>query len=107
MMWILRFAHTLWLRHIGEMFVEKGIINIKLTKAPLAMECNVEHSTKDDEIDYGTESLVKINTQLLMKAFSNKTSFMLSNRAIRILFDAKKTYLLPTMFYLGLGRTRD
>ena len=107
MTWILGVAHTLWLRHIGEMFVEKGIINIKLTKAPLAMECNVEHSTKDDEIDYGTESLVKINTQLLMKPFSNKPSFMLRNRAIKNLFDAKKTYLLPTLFYPGLGGTRD
>ena len=65
MMWILGVAHTLRLSHIdllGEMLVEKDVINIKLTKAPLAMECNAEHSTDGDGIDHGTESLVKINT---------------------------------------------
>ena len=64
--------HTLQLRHIdllGEMPiekvlmpVEKGFINIKLAKALLAMECNAEHSANGDEIDHGTESLMKINT---------------------------------------------
>ena len=40
----------------------KGVINIKLAKAPLAMECNAEHSTNGDGIYHGTESLVEINT---------------------------------------------
>ena len=65
MMWILGVVHTLWLRHIdllGEMLIEKGIINIKLAKASLEMECNVEHSTDGDGTDRGIESLVKINT---------------------------------------------
>ena len=65
MMWILGVAHTLRLSHIdllGEMLVEKDVINIKLTKAPLAMECHAEHSTDGDGIDHETESLVKINT---------------------------------------------
>ena len=65
MRWILGVAHTLRLRHIdllSEMPVEKGIINIKLAKAPLAMECNVKHNTKDDRIDRGTKSFLKINT---------------------------------------------
>ena len=59
----------------------------------------LEHSTKGDGIDHKTESLVKINTRLLVKAFSNKLSFILSNRAIRILFDLKTPffahYVLP------------
>ena len=46
------------------------------------------HSMDGDGIDHGIENHVKINTQLLVKAFSNKTSFILSNRAIGILFDA-------------------
>ena len=56
MMWILGVAHTLWICHIdllGEMPVEKDVINIKLAKAPLAIECNAEHSTNSDEIDHG------------------------------------------------------
>ena len=77
----------------------KDVINIKLAKALLAMECNVEHSMDDDGIYHGTESLVKINTRLLVKAFSNKLSFIPSNRAIGILFDAKNPfvahYVLP------------
>ena len=63
MLWILGFAHTLRLHHIdllGEMPIE--IIDIKLAKAPLAMECNVEHNTNGDGIYHETESLVKINT---------------------------------------------
>ena len=65
MMWILGIAHTLRLFHkdlLDEMPVEKGVINIKLTKALLAMECNAEHGTDGDVIYHGTESLVKINT---------------------------------------------
>ena len=45
------------------MLVEKGVNNIKLAKAPLAMECNAEYSTDGDGIDHETESLVKINTR--------------------------------------------
>ena len=62
MMWILGIVYTLRLRHIGEMLVEKGVINIKLAKALLMIECNAEHSTDSDEIDQGTKSLMKINT---------------------------------------------
>ena len=83
--------------------IEKGVVNIKL--APLEMECNAKHSTDGDGIDHGTESLMKINTRLLIKSFSNKLSFIPRNRAIEILFDAKN--LLPTMFYPGLKGTRD
>ena len=105
MVWILGVAHTLRLHHIdllGEMPVEKGVINIKLGKAPLAMECNVEHSTNGDGIYHGTESLVKINIRLLVKVFSNKSSFIPNNRAIGILFDAKKPICCPLCFAPGL-----
>ena len=102
MMWILGVAHTLLLRHIdllGWMPIKKGVINIKLAKALLAMECNVEHNMKGDGIDHGTESLVKINTWLLVKAFSNKPSFILSNRAIEILVDWRSGWVMGE--YLG------
>ena len=102
MMWILGVAHTLWLRHIdllGEILFEKGVINIKLEKVPLAMECKVKHGMDGDEIYHGIERLMKTNTRLLVKAFSNKSSFIPSTRAIKILFDAKSPfvahYVLP------------
>ena len=47
MMWILGIAHTLRLRHIdllGEIPIGKGVIDIKLAKAPLVMECNAKNS---------------------------------------------------------------
>ena len=56
MMWILSIAHTLRLRHIDlldEMPVEKDIINIKLAKAPLAMECNAKHDMDGDRLITG------------------------------------------------------
>ena len=59
------------------------------------MECNVEHNTDGDGIDHRTESLVKINTRLLVKDFSNKSGFVPSNRAIGILFDVKKLICYP------------
>ena len=79
--------------------IEKGIIYIKLAKVPLTMECNAKNHTNTDGIYHKTESLVKVNTQLLVKAFSNKSSFIPCSIAIRILFDAKQPfvahYILP------------
>ena len=105
MMWILGVAHILRLRHIdllGEMPVEKGIINIKLAKAPLVMECNVEHSADGD----GIENLVKINTRLLVKAFTNKPSFIPRNRAIGILFDVKNPFVAHYVLPRAWGNER-
>ena len=80
------------LAHIGVHFRHRvfglSVINIKLVKAPLVMEYNAEHNT-----DGETERLVKINTLLLVKAFSRKASFILSNRAIEILFNAKNPFI--------------
>ena len=79
--------------------IDKCVINIKLAKPPLVMECNVEHSTNDNGIDHQTKSLVKIKTRLLVKALSNKPSFISNNKAIKILFNAKNSfvshYVLP------------
>ena len=79
MMWIIGVAHALLLHHIDllrEMPIEKDIIYIKLVKTPLAIECNAKNNTDNDEIYHETESLVKVNTRLLVKAFSNKLSFI-------------------------------
>ena len=79
--------------------IEKDIIYIKLVKAPLVMEGNALNNTDIDEIYHGTESLVKVNTRLLVKAFSNKPSFIPCSRAIWSLFDVKHLfvahYILP------------
>ena len=102
MMRIIGMSHALRLCHIDllrEMLTEKDIIYIKLTNSPLVIECNGKHNTDGDGIYHGTESLVKVNAWLLVKAFSNKASFILCNRAIGILFDVKHPfvahYILP------------
>ena len=81
------------------MAIEKGIIYIKLTKSPLAIEGNAKQTMNNYGIYHGTESLVKVNAQLLVKAFTNKARFIMGNKAIRILFDAKHPfiahYILP------------
>ena len=63
------------------------------------MECNAEHNTDGGGIDHGIECLVKINTRLLVKTFSNKSSFIPCNRAIEIFFIRKNPfvahYVLP------------
>ena len=88
-MQIISVAHALRLRRIDllrEMPVEKGIIYNELVKFPLAIEGNAKHGTDGDGIYCGTKSLVKVNVWLLVKAFSNKTSFILCNRAIGLDF---------------------
>ena len=81
------------------MSIEKDIVYIKLEKAPLLMECNAKNSTNVDEIYHRTESLMKVNTRLLVKVFSNKLSFIPCNGAVEILFDAKH----PFTFYPEVG----
>ena len=81
------------------MSIKKGIIYIKLANAPLMVECNAKHSTDSDRIYHGTKSLMKVNAQLLVKAFSNKASFIPCNRAVEIMFNVKHPfvahYILP------------
>ena len=81
MMWIINAAHSLPLHHIDllcEMPIEKGIIYFKLAKSPLAIEGNAKHNVDSDSdgIYHGTESLVKVNAQVLVKSFSNKASLI-------------------------------
>ena len=65
----------------------------------LAMECNAKNCMDSDRIYHGTKSLMKVNTRLLVKAFSKRPSFILCSRAIGILFDATHPfvshYILP------------
>ena len=79
--------------------IEKNIIDIKLVNSLLAIEYNAKHNMDGDGIYHGTKSLMKINARLLVKAFSNKVSFIPCNSVIGILFDAKHLfvahYILP------------
>ena len=79
--------------------IEKDNIYIKLAKSPLVIKGNPKHSTNGDGIYHQTESLVKVNARLLVKAFSNKANFILCNRVVEILLDAKHPfvthYILP------------
>ena len=102
MMQIMGVSHALQLRHIDllrKIPIEKDIVDIKLANSPLAIECNAKHNTDGDEIYHEIESLMKINARLLVKAFSNKVSFIPCNRAVGILFDTKYPfvahYILP------------
>ena len=79
MMQIIGNSHALQLRHIDllhKMSIEKDIVDIKLANSPLAIECNAKHSTNSDGIYHGTKTLMKINARLLVKAFSDKASFI-------------------------------
>ena len=104
-MWIIRIAQALRLCHtdlLRKMPIEKDIIYIKLENSPLMIECNAKHSMDSDRIYHGTESLLKVNTWLLIKAFSNKARFIPCNRSVRILFNAKH----PFVAYYIMPRSR-
>ena len=96
MMRIIGVAHALRQCHIdlfGKMPIEKVIIYIKLANAPLTVEGNDKHSTNDDQIYHWTESLVKVNLLLLVKAFNNKASFIPGNRVVT-LFNVKHPFVI-------------
>ena len=57
-------------------------------------------------IDHRTESLVKINTLMLVKAFSNKPSFIPSNKAFGILFDVKNPFVAHYVLPRARGNER-
>ena len=61
-----------------------------------------KHSKDSDGIYHGIESLVKVNTWLLVKAFSNMLSFIPCNRAIEI-FLMRNTHFLSTIFCPSSG----
>ena len=89
MMRIMGVAHAPLLRHIDllhKMPIEKGIVDIKLANSPLVIECNAKHNTNGDGIYHETESLVKNKVRLLVKAFSNKASFIPCNRVVEDFF---------------------
>ena len=88
------------------MLIEKDIIYIKLAKSPLAIEGNAKHSMDGDEIYHWTESFVKVNAQLLVKAFSNKTSFIACNRVVGILFDVKHPFVAYYILLQSQGNQR-
>ena len=96
MMRIICVVHALRLHHIDlfrKMPIKKCIIHIKLANSPLTIECNAKHSMDGDGIYHGAESLVKVNARLLVRAFSNKASFVPYNRAVRILFNEKHPFV--------------
>ena len=49
---------------------------------------------------------MKINTRLLVKAFSNKLSFIPSNTTIRILFDSKNPFVANFLLPWARGNER-
>ena len=73
--------------------IEKDIIYIKLANSLLSIERKTKHNTYNDEIYQGTKSLMKVNARLVVKAFSNKVSFILCNRVVEIVFDAKHPFV--------------
>ena len=86
---------------LHKMPIKKGIVDIKL--ATLVIECNAKHSMDGDEIYHGTKSLVKINARLLVKAFSNKASFIPCNSDVGILFDVKHPFVAHYIFAQSRG----
>ena len=82
--------------------IEEGI-DIKLANAPLAINCNAKHSTNGDGIYHGTESLAKINVQMLVKSLSNHASFISCNRAVKIFFDVKHPFVAHYIFPRSRG----
>ncbi len=67
--------------------MKESITYIELPKCPVMVSCQRQDDTHSRGFDDWTKGFVIINTGLLMKPLSHKTSFIPRNRAIRIPFD--------------------
>ena len=79
--------------------LRKALFTSSWRSPHLRLRAMTKHGTNGDGIYHKTLSLVKVNVQLLVKAFSNNASFILRNRVVGILFDVKHPfiahYILP------------
>ena len=85
------------------MSIEKDIVDSKLGNSLLTIECNAKHNRNGDRIYHGIKSPMKINAQQLEKAFSDKASFLLCNRAVGVLFDAKHPFFSHNILLRSRG----
>lgn len=58
----------------------------------LSLDYMRENSLDGNWFDYMTESVIIINILLLMKAFYNKTSFVMLNNTINMMFNMKNPF---------------
>ena len=63
-------------------------------------------STVQRGIDQWAKSLMKVNTRLLVKAFSNKQSFIPSKKTAWIAFDAKHLFVAHNILPRAQGNKR-
>jgi hypothetical protein len=56
-----------------------------------------ENSLDGNWVDYMTESVIIINILLLMKTFYNKTSFVMLNNTINMMFNMKNPFAIDNI----------
>jgi hypothetical protein len=70
--------------------MKKSILHIQLMNRPLSRSCNTQHSPNRTLFNPRTESLIIINTRLLIKSSSNPTSLILGQSTISIVLQLLK-----------------
>ena len=95
MRWKLRIDKPWWLCHkyiLGKNAMKKYIIHIKLSKWPIRGQGKTKNEPDSSRFHNRTECLNIVNTGMLMKALGHKTSFLLRNRTIKIVFDPENPF---------------
>ena len=88
-------------------FIEKNILDIKLSNKSYFCDCNRKHNTDSGSFDNWTESVSVVQTRNLSITFGNKTSLETLDGSIKQIFNTKhpfkahETHLKPMKLVLG------
>jgi hypothetical protein len=86
--------------------MNKGILNIKLTKRPSSSDSQLEQKTNSGGLDHRTEGVLIIKAITLFESFSNQPSLVYFNRAIGMFLDFENTHgINDTDASLGRNQT--
>jgi hypothetical protein len=70
--------------------MKKSILHIQLMNRPPSRSCNTQHNLNCTLFNHRIESLIIINTRLLIKSSSNPTSLILGKSTISIVLQLSK-----------------
>lgn len=97
---------TKWLlaeNGLRKMAMKKSVFNVELMDWPRLRNSKTKNTIDGSRFDNRTKSLTKINVKLLMKTTNNPTSFITSERSIRMELMAKNPFAIDDVGTIGFG----
>ena len=76
--------------------MKKSISNIQLSERPIELNSKRENNSNYRRLDHRAEGLIKVNTILLMKSLSHKSSLVPVDAATTIVFQLEDPFTTTT-----------